>query len=662
MRISSALKNIAKDIVDQQLQNQYAWQINEESCSYLDDITAQLKEGTSQEKSIAKILELMKKGSKIKQDKDNNNLLIVLGVTGTCKTTFSAYISGLNLSVISEEFGGEVEPKLQYSDMKNQMFGAIGLSDTESETLQPNFFKLDNETIIVDCPGLLDSRGVEVDISNSYCLNKAICYSQNIKFLIVLDGQSFQYQTPEKGKSLKDILEATFFLAQSTSMDFSKNIAIVFTRTQENEAFYREKFDNLINQLMESSDFNYQNLKYCDKNKIQKYLLQLLKAKIILFPLPQKQEIDKEFSQFHLESICQKIKEIQYYKKQKSENFHFYMTNQSLEILSNIRDCSRQIVKKLFEEICEYLSNFFINLNENQLDQFPQIVDNYNYQYETNKNKLNNITYYDLLLQYLFQPIINLQLNQYDQSYTKTLKKLQFFLREVYDNLLVQFNFLQDKEGYKINFGVIDCYEMSEGILLLHKSYERQKIIMKQQRQQRELDNQIMIDENEQNVLNQIIQSSEKQIDQKKKQINQLNNEANQLNMEEKIKQEQLLIQQQQEEEQKQILDSIQFANTQKQNQLNNIEQNLKNGQKDLRKMEEEVDRKIQEVRNQNENRRKLERQLIEAQAKKSSPRVLGTIGSTVKYGVIGSCFGPVGALVGGLFGLFSPKRGCSIF
>ncbi|EAR98916.1 hypothetical protein TTHERM_00257060 (macronuclear) [Tetrahymena thermophila SB210] len=661
MKISSALKNIAKDIVDQQLQNQYAWQLNEESCSYLDDITAQLKEGTSQEKSIAKILELMKKGSKIKQDKDNNNMLIVLGITGTCKTTFSAYISRLNLQVTSEQYGEEVEPKLKFSCLKNQMSTPIGLSDTESETQQPNIFELDNETIIVDCPGLLDSRGVEVDISNSYCLNKAICYSQNIKFLIVLDGQSFQYKTPEKGKSLKATLEATFFLAQSTNIDFSKNVAIVFTRTQNNEAFYRKQFDILINQLMKSLDFNYQNLKHCDNNKIQKYLLQLLNAKIILFPLPQKQEIGKLFSQSHIESICQKIKEIQYYKKQKSETFYFQMTNQSLEMLSAIRDCSRQIVKKLFEEICEYLSKFFINLNENQLDQFPQIIDNYNSQYEANKKKLINSTYYDLLLQYLFQPIINLQLNQYDQSYTKTLKKLQFFLREVYDNLLVQFNFLQDKEGYKINFGIIDCYEMSEGMLLLQKSYEKQKFIIKQQRQQRELDDQIMISENEQNVLNQKVQSSQKQIDQQMEQINQLNNEANQLNMEEKRKQEQLKIQKQQEEQQKKKIESIQSSITQKQNQLNNFKSNIINGQEDLRKMEEEVDRHTQEVQKQNQQRREKERQIIEAQAKKSSsPSVLGTIGSTVKYGVIGSCFGPVGTVIGGAIGFF--RSACSIF
>ncbi|KAL4505304.1 hypothetical protein ABPG72_016371 [Tetrahymena utriculariae] len=197
--------------MEQIYSKQYAWCQKEKICTYLDDITDNLKNGSNQEKSIAKVLEQMKRGSKIKQQ--DTNLLIVVGITGTGKTTFSAYISGLNLKVISEDFGDEQEPKLSYCDNINQVTSAIGMSDTDSETQQPNFFWLDKQTMIVDCPGLLDSRGVEVDLANSYCLSKAIQNSKNIKFLITLDGQSFQQQTLEKGKTLKATLEAIFFLA-----------------------------------------------------------------------------------------------------------------------------------------------------------------------------------------------------------------------------------------------------------------------------------------------------------------------------------------------------------------------------------------------------------------------------------------------------------------
>ncbi|KAL4462721.1 hypothetical protein ABPG74_000551 [Tetrahymena malaccensis] len=644
---------------------QQRWSQQQKKCTYLDEMIFDLKNGSNEEKSLAKILEYMKRASNIKQQ--NKNLLIIAGITGTGKTTFSAYISGLNLKVISESFGDDQECSLCYYENIYQMMYAIGMSNTESETLQPNFFQLNNETIIVDCPGLLDSRGVEVDISNSYCLSKAICYSQNIKFLITLDGQSFQQQIQDKGKSLKATLEAIFFLAQRTKIDFTKNVAILFTKTEEDEKFYKEKFDILINQLMKSPDFNYQNLKYCDQNKIQQYLQQLLFAKIILFPLPKEEEIGKQFSSSHLQSIISKINQIQFYQKNNNEKFYFQMTNQSLQMLAFIRDYSRQQVKQLFEEICQYLIQLFKNMNEQQLRQFPGIIKNYNKQHQIQQNRLNNRSFYDLLYTQLFLPIVNLQpyaTNQ--QSYKKTLKKLKFFLGEVYDNLLSQFNFIKRQQDIKINFGVIDEYEISEGLLQLQQSYQNLINQVEKQKLQSQLQNQIYYNNFQKNDLKKQIQQAVNQIDSCKKQVNKLNYQADQLSREEQRKKDEKIQRQKEEEALKKQREEQQKQMLQSQKELSDSQSDLYRKIQELDKKSIEEDRyfsnQIESRRTYNNNTRQKETQQIQGETKRrSSPTFLGVLGSAITFAFIGARFGPIGAMIGGAVGIIK-ETVCSIF
>ncbi|KAL4462715.1 hypothetical protein ABPG74_000545 [Tetrahymena malaccensis] len=545
----------------------------EKKCAYLDELIYSLKIGSKEENSLAKILEYMKRASKIKQS--DKNLLIIAGINGTGKTAFSAYISGLNLKVISECNREDQKCSLCYSEDIYQKNCAIRMSNNQQETLLTNFFNLDNETIIVDCPGLCDSRGVEVDLSNSYCLSKAICYSQNIKFLITLDGQSFKQQIQAQYKSLKATLEAIILFIQGTKIDFTKNVAILFTKTEKDEQFYKEKFNFLINQLMKQPDFNYQNLKHCDQNKIQQYLQQLLYVTIILFPLPKEKEIGKQFSRMHLQSILQKINEIQYYKKSNNEKFYFQLTNQSLETLDFIRDYSR--------------------------------------------------TYYDLLNAYFFQPFFDLQPNASNyQPCIQILKKLKFFLGEIYDNLLSQFNFLKEKD-IKLNFGVIDKYELSEGMLLLLKIYENQ---MKQN--------------------NKYIQKSQNLIDSCKQQINQLGNEVNKLSMEEKTKKCEQIKQQEEQEALKKQREYKQQSMLQSQMELLEYESDLKNKEKVL---DNEIDEKdiyysnqLQQIRKQNANSRVQDRLYITTKIRSQL--------SIPIFAFIGRLFGTIRELIGLTAGL----------
>ncbi|EAR98913.2 hypothetical protein TTHERM_00257030 (macronuclear) [Tetrahymena thermophila SB210] len=138
--------------------------------------------------------------------------------------------------LLAKSIVAEVELQLYFSDMKNQMFSVIGQSDTESETLQPNFFKLDNETLIFDCSGLLDSRGVGVEITNSYCLQQNYLLFLKYQILVSLGWIVLSIINSRKAQQSKSYFGSYLFLVESTYIDFSKNITIVFNRTEKNES------------------------------------------------------------------------------------------------------------------------------------------------------------------------------------------------------------------------------------------------------------------------------------------------------------------------------------------------------------------------------------------------------------------------------------------
>ena len=124
----------------------------------------------------------------------------------------------------------------------------IGNIDDKSETEIPNFFypkSLPDKTALIDFPGYHDSSGCFKMISNSYFHYRTFSKVKNIKFVIVMEIDSYKTTAKEVARTIssflegfddfneyeKDIFEATCFMI--TKVPKKKDLNFVKTRIRD---------------------------------------------------------------------------------------------------------------------------------------------------------------------------------------------------------------------------------------------------------------------------------------------------------------------------------------------------------------------------------------------------------------------------------------------
>ncbi|KAM3137724.1 hypothetical protein pb186bvf_010144 [Paramecium bursaria] len=189
------------------------------------------------------------------QLKNDSEVIVLYGVTGTGKTSIAHFLSGSEMEKFKENGVGPWKIRV-----KNQNQGKQIGHDLLSETDCPQIYQGDN-LLVLDLPGLLDNRGWQQQVKNGYltslCLNKY----KRMKFILVVDCNSIS----ERGHlNLQDFLnqikQTLGYLAYSV-LDSIRIIVNKFSLDDyESPQILKEqlivKYTNLANQV-------------CDKAKLE---------------------------------------------------------------------------------------------------------------------------------------------------------------------------------------------------------------------------------------------------------------------------------------------------------------------------------------------------------------------------------------------------------
>lgn len=154
-------------------------------CALLPALTSS-KSIQTRSDSITKIFDFLEQSSKNFTLGEQKDVVVVLGNTGSGKSTLTLLITGAELiAVETDEGSGEyvVKDKRDLISPPDQT--------TKSQTIIPNLL-IDKEltTSYYDCAGFEDSRGVDHDISVTYLIQKLLKYANSVKFVFTVAHSS----------------------------------------------------------------------------------------------------------------------------------------------------------------------------------------------------------------------------------------------------------------------------------------------------------------------------------------------------------------------------------------------------------------------------------------------------------------------------------------
>lgn len=171
---------------------------------------------------ITNTLKLLSEGEeKIELLDQYKDITIIIGNTGSGKSTFIQWIAGDNDKLIAKEVGKETGEFIIEDGFR------IG-SSTNSQTVFPELvIDSENNMAYYDCPGFSDTRSTSYDIATTYFIKKLTDHAKNIRMVFTVS-----YPSVKKGVDRLDFIKS---MRHATDLfknieKFQDSIAVVVTK------------------------------------------------------------------------------------------------------------------------------------------------------------------------------------------------------------------------------------------------------------------------------------------------------------------------------------------------------------------------------------------------------------------------------------------------
>lgn len=127
--------------------------------------------------------------SQIRRERDNATRVIVLGTTGSGKSTLVHALARKNLVVSLTDTEDSFKIDVENGMLPNFKIGH-GISSATS--IPVSWYDEHSNLVYWDCPGFLDTRGVSQDIINAFAIDQLFSSPSRIKILLAMQASDFQ--------------------------------------------------------------------------------------------------------------------------------------------------------------------------------------------------------------------------------------------------------------------------------------------------------------------------------------------------------------------------------------------------------------------------------------------------------------------------------------
>jgi hypothetical protein len=163
------------------------------------------------EESLLVINHCLRIGRENAENAREKDIVIFLGNTGSGKSTTINYLHGCEMEKVRKKdvglsgLGKIVRVK---ASSKKQSFMDIGHTK-QSKTFLPEIAS-DDQLTYCDCPGFLDNRGQEINISNAVNIRNAISAAKSVRVCLLLEFRSLQEKRGEAIETMYKTLKKLF--------------------------------------------------------------------------------------------------------------------------------------------------------------------------------------------------------------------------------------------------------------------------------------------------------------------------------------------------------------------------------------------------------------------------------------------------------------------